>query len=130
MSRVYLVSGLGQNISAGLAIEKAQGSDNYLLSPTIPAHNTLAPGHILIQMSEVAKEIVQKEQLPARRPTASEAHKRKRATSNSTKGKCAYEHCAVVKPKEARHKCMQCKEGKGAFYHPQCFWLCHRATLM
>ena len=42
------------------------------------------------------------------------------------KGVCAYSQCQIVKPKRPQNRCFACRDGRGAYYHLQCFFAVHR----
>ena len=46
------------------------------------------------------------------------------------KGKCSYDACPCPKfePKRPQHRCGSCNNGRGAYYHPACFFATHRVT--
>ena len=77
-------------------------------------HDMRSAEHELVDMGEVALALAAKQPLRGGKRWATK------------KGKCAYEKCAVSKPVRPQHRCGSCNGGRGAFYHPRCFFAVHR----
>ena len=76
--------------------------------------------HELVDMGLVAQ------QLALKKP------KRGGKRWSTKKGKCAYKDCAPLscEPKRSQWRCGSCNHGKGAYYHPRCFFKVHRCGFM
>ena len=93
----------------------------------MPAHNVLTAEHKLIDMSILAKAAADIEPIGKGRGRGMSARKRQRACQDGQRGVCRLEGC-TTEPARVRYKCLQCRDGKGAFYHLDCFFKAHKVT--
>ena len=100
-----------------------------LLSPDNPAHTALNAQHKLLDMSSLARVAADAEPVGKGRGRGHGARKRQRAGQDGQRGVCRYENCCISEPARSKYKCLQCRDGKGAFYHLDCFFSAHKATL-
>ena len=94
---------------------QAGGWNADLLNPASASASRRAE-HELTDMGAVARKLDMQ---------AKQARKKTKPASVKV-GQCGYAGCGISKPARPQLRCGSCKDGKGAYYHMECFFATHR----